>query len=270
MKAALKVAALTLAATAFYAYVGHMVPQTVTYPPEEVALNANMTTEEMVKAGEEIVATRGTCLSCHTIGADKPGRFPDLGGIGARAGSRKPGMSDVDYLAESLYEPNAYIVDGFNPGMISASKPPVSLSDAEILAVIAYLQSLGGKPTVTMNTKLKYQGQSPPPAASGARAAIAAGTPLDGPQLFQNHGCATCHNIDKPETLVGPSLYDVGKRLSTPQLYESIMDPDATLAKGFPPGLMIATLRATQFYDKVSAGEIKALVEYLASRKGNG
>ncbi len=271
MKTALRVAALTVGATVFYAYVGHMVPQQITYPPEDVELKASMTSEEMVKTGEEIVATKGTCLACHTIGSDAPGRFPDLGGIGARAASRKPGLNDVDYLAESLYEPNAYIVDGFNPGMISPAKPPVSLTDAEILTVIAYLQSLGGKPSVTMQTRLKYAGQAPGPAKSApAATTLAGGAGLDGPQLLQNYACVTCHKLDTPEKLIGPSLYDVGKRLSTAKLYESIMDPDATLAEGFPPGVMIATLRAVQFYDKVSAGEIKTMVEYLASRKGDG
>ena len=43
---------------------------------------------------------------------------------------------------------------GFNPGMPPISKPPIGLTDDEILAVIAYLQSLGGTTTVTMETKL--------------------------------------------------------------------------------------------------------------------
>jgi cytochrome c2 len=272
MKTALRVAALTLGATLFYAYVGHMVPQQITYPPEDVELKANMTTEEMVKTGGEIVATKGTCLACHTIGSDAPGRFPDLGGIGARASTRKSGMSDIDYLAESLYEPNAYIVEGFSPGMISPAKPPVSLTDGEILTVIAYLQSLGGNPTVTMQTKVKWAGQAPGPAkgAPAGTALAGAGAGLDGAQLLQNYACVTCHKLDTPEKLIGPSLYDVGDRLSNAKLYESIMDPDATLAEGFPGGVMIATLKAVGFYDKVSAGEVKTMVEYLAQRKRNG
>jgi hypothetical protein len=48
------------------------------------------------------------------------------------------------------------------------------------------------------------------------------------------------------------------------------MDPDATLAEGFPAGIMIATLRAMQFYERVTAGEIKTMVDYLATRKGGG
>ncbi|NIT63923.1 MAG: cytochrome c, partial [Gammaproteobacteria bacterium] len=85
-------------------------------------------------------------------------RFPDLQGIASRAAARKPGYGALDYLAESLYEPDVYVVEGFNPGMPAVDKPPVGLTDQEILAVIAYLQTLGGEPTVTMETKHAFNG----------------------------------------------------------------------------------------------------------------
>ena len=43
---------------------------------------------------------------------------------------------------------------GFNPGMPVINKPPIGLSDQEILAVIAYLQSLGGKVSDTLDSKV--------------------------------------------------------------------------------------------------------------------
>lgn len=153
MKNVLKVIAFTVLVTAFYAYIGQMVPQTEVHPPKDRELRAGMTAEELAEAGQEIMAGKGTCMGCHTIGSDKPGRFPDLGGMGSRAAGRKPGMSDVEYLAESLYDPNAFIVPGYGPGMPPIGKPPIGLSDGEILAVIAYLQSLGGEPTVTLETR---------------------------------------------------------------------------------------------------------------------
>jgi cytochrome c oxidase subunit 2 len=117
-----------------------------------------MSVDELVQAGRQIAEGKGTCMGCHTIGSASKGRFPDLGGIGSRAGSRKPGMSSTDYLAESLYDPNAYIVEGYSPGMPPISKPPIALSDMEILALVAYLQSLGGEPAVTATTRLKQAG----------------------------------------------------------------------------------------------------------------
>ena len=59
---------------------------------------------------------KGLCFTCHTVGKSGALRFPDLDGIGARAGERIAGLSAVDYLAQSLYEPDTYIVPGFNPG----------------------------------------------------------------------------------------------------------------------------------------------------------
>ena len=38
------------------------------------------------------------------------------------------------------------------------NKPPIGLTDQEILCVIAYLQTLGGTPTVTLQTTHKYLG----------------------------------------------------------------------------------------------------------------
>lgn len=165
----IRIGALVLATTAFYTYVGQMVPQSEVLPPEETVLSADMTTEEMVQTGREIMEGKGLCRTCHTIGQSGALRFPDLDGVGARAGDRVPGLSDIEYLAESLYEPNAFIVPGFNPGMPEINKPPIGLTDQEILCVIAYLQTLGGTPTVTLQTTHKYlsaaPGVAPAPAA---------------------------------------------------------------------------------------------------------
>ncbi|RMG68634.1 MAG: cytochrome c [Calditrichaeota bacterium] len=269
MRTTIKIFLFTVAVSLFYTYVGHMVPQKEFHPPMTIELRADLTPAELAEIGRQIVAGKGTCLTCHTIGADKPGRFPDLGGIGARAAHRKPGYSDVDYLAESLYRPNAYIVPGFAPGMPQVNKPPIGLTDQEILAVIAYLQSLGGTPTVTLKTKLKWAGETATQETAPAPAGGTEGAG-GGPQaLFTKYLCTTCHKLDAPGKLVGPSLYDVGSRLSKGEIYEAIMDPDATVAPGFPPGIMSATLKANKFYQKVTPAELKAMVDYLASLKGD-
>ena len=71
----------------------------------------------MVKVGREIMDGKGLCFTCHTIGKTGALRFPDFEGVDVRAQSRVPGLSDVEYFAQSLYEPDAFIVQGFNPGM---------------------------------------------------------------------------------------------------------------------------------------------------------
>jgi len=150
----LRIAGLTLATTAFYTMVGQLVPQKEVQPPKEMALKKDMSQDEMLKAGREIMEGKGLCFTCHTVGKKGALRFPDLDGIGARCESSVPGLTGVQYLAQSIYEPNAHIVPGFSPGMPTINKPPIGLSDGEILTVIAYLQSMGGKPTVTMESKV--------------------------------------------------------------------------------------------------------------------
>lgn len=155
----LRIAVLVMATTGFYAYVGQMVPQKEVQPPEEIVLKTDLSQAEMAKVGREIMEGKGLCLTCHTIGKTAgPFRFPDLANVDVRAKTRKPGYTDVDYFAESMYDPNAFIVPGFNPGMPTINKPPIGLTDQEILCVIAYLQTLGGSTTVTLQTKHAFNG----------------------------------------------------------------------------------------------------------------
>jgi hypothetical protein len=42
--------------------------------------------------------------------------------------------------------------------MPTINKPPVGLSDEELHAVIAWLESQGGEPTITLKEKLPYCG----------------------------------------------------------------------------------------------------------------
>ncbi len=263
MKHALQIFVFTLGVSAFYWYVSTMVPQKRTDPPEDIAISANLTTDEMVAIGQEIVAGKGTCLTCHTMGQSGSGlRFPDLGNIGAIAGTRKENLSDIEYLAESMYDPNAYIVEGFLAGMLAINKPPIGLNDQEILTIIAYLQSLGGTPTVTIDTQLEWQGQTPAPSSTPA---ATPGADRDGPTLFAAYLCNTCHTLDG-QPGIGPSLAGVGSRLGKANIYESIMDPDAVIAEGFPAAVMNATLGGLGFHDQDSAKELQTLVNYLAEQ----
>lgn len=263
MKHALQIFGFTIIVSAFYWYVSLWVPQKRTDPPEDIVIGANLTTEEMVAVGQEIAAGKGTCLTCHTIGESGTGlRFPDLAGIGAIAAERQEGVSDVVYLAESMYDPNAYVLEGFVAGMPNVARPPISLTDTEILTVIAYLQSLGGTPSVTMDTELEWQGQVAPAAAPTA--AVAAGEPRDAETLFTAYLCNTCHTLDGAVG-AGPTLAGVGSRLSRGELYESIVDPDATVTEGFAAGVMSAMMTATSFHEQVSAAELQILIDYLAA-----
>jgi hypothetical protein len=171
-----RIGVLVLATTGFYAYVGQMVPQKEVQPPQETALGGEMTTADMAKVGRQIMEGKGFCLTCHTIGKTGALRFPDLAGVDVRAKTRVPGLNDVEYFAQSMYAPTAYVVEGFPPAMPPINQPPIGLTDQEILCVIAYLQTLGGTPTVTLQTKHHYNsGAAAPGAAPGPAAAPAPG-----------------------------------------------------------------------------------------------
>jgi mono/diheme cytochrome c family protein len=271
MKNTLKVFGFTIAVLVFYSYVGQTVPQKITYPPESAELNADMSALDLAAAGEQIVSGKGTCLGCHTIGsgADPSSlRFPDLGGIGQTAAAREAGLSAIEYLARSLYEPNAFVVEGFLPGMPVINRAPIGLNDNEIKAVINYLLSLGGEPSLTLASDLGYVTEEAAAPAGGTPASASVGAGLDGPGVIATYLCTTCHAVDDDTRLMGPSLFAVGARLSKAEIYESVMDPDAVVADGYPGSVMGATLGASGFYQKVSAEELRALVDYLASKTG--
>ena len=155
----IKILAMCLAATAFYTYIGQLVPQKQVLPPEETLFTDEMTTDELVQIGLGIAAGKGLCFTCHTVGKSGALRFPDLDGIAVTAETRIAEMGGLQYLAQSIYEPDIFIVEGFNPGMPAIHKPPIGLTDQEILSVIAYLQSLGGTPTITLETTLADLGR---------------------------------------------------------------------------------------------------------------
>ena len=178
----LRIGALVLGTTAFYGYVGQMVPQKEVQPPKETTLGSDISTADMVKVGREIMEGKGICLTCHTVGKTGALRFPDLAGIGERAKTRVAGLSDVEYLAQSLYEPFAFVVPGFPPAMPPVNQPPIGLTDQEILCVIAALQTLGSTPTVTLQTKHKYNSGAPAPGAAPAPSSPGDKQPLKEPK----------------------------------------------------------------------------------------
>ena len=172
-----RIGALVLATTAFYGYVGQMVPQSEVQPPAGGRHQSRPHHAEMVEVGRGITEGKGLCRTCHTIGQTGALRFPDLAGVAGRAAERVPGLSDVDYFAQSMYEPDTFVVPGFNPGMPAINRPPIGLTDQEILCVIAYLQSLGGTPTVTLQTSHRYYAAPATPSAAAPGAAPPAGAP---------------------------------------------------------------------------------------------
>ena len=49
--------------------------------------------------------------------------------------------------------------------------------------------------------------------------------PLSGAELVKKYPCGTCHSFDTPNPILGPSLYDVGKRKDEAYLRAKLLDP---------------------------------------------
>ena len=223
----LQLVVLTIGLTGFYAMVGQSVPQKEVHPPVVIEIAEDVSVEEMVEIGKGIFEGKGICNTCHTIGKSGALRYPDLDGIASRAATRKAGFSALEYLAESMYEPDIFVVDGFNPGMPAINKAPIGLTDQEIIAVIAYLQTLGGEVTVDMSTQFVYTGGPAP--GSGGEMVVADSAPgVEAPSgeagdpVLGTYGCNRCHDAADPAAPDTPSLKGIGGRLNADQLFLSM------------------------------------------------
>ncbi len=58
------------------------------------------------------------CITCHSFSTDIKTVGPSLLGIGLRAGLSKPNMTAKAYLFESITNPDAHIVVGYEPNIM--------------------------------------------------------------------------------------------------------------------------------------------------------
>ena len=87
----------------------------------------------------------------------------------------------------------------------------------------------------------------------------------DGAALFDSIGCGGCHSLEAAGTegTVGPNLDVELVDQDVAYIEESIVDPDAELAKGFSGGIM-----PDDYEQELSPEELDALVEFLADAVG--
>lgn len=264
-----KVMGFSLSLVLVFTLVANVLPQVEGQAPEEMKIDLNaLTMDGYVAMGEELFAGKGGCTVCH----NNMGRAPDIlvmdmgGTIEERLadpnyqGDAKDGQ---DYLYESMVDPSRYVVAGFGKKgaehespMPIINKPPTELDDVEMNAIIAFLQSKdGGEISVDLPTGLdaptaKKEEKQVPQVAENAE------------QALKKYTCLACHEILDSPAAVGPSLKDVGSRLSVDQIRQSILEPNAEIAQGFPP-IMPANLA-----DQMMVKELQMIVTYLAAQKG--
>ena len=247
-----------------YTWFANSIPQIESKPPQELSLESgNVTPAQLVKAGEEIFHTKGTCEICHRIG-QKGTRAPDLAGIGGRAAKTKPGMDAKHYIIESLIQPAAYVVEGYPPIMPAVDKPPIGLNRSELWALTAFLESLGGTVNVKLDDIPKTAGA--PAGGGGAPAEVKIpGDPKAGEAIFAGKGgCIACHKAGKiGASPVGPDLSQIAKIQTSDYIMAKILNPGGmgTVA-GYPKGVM-----PPMFGQSLTAKEYVDLVSFLLTLK---
>ena len=119
------------------------------------------------ESGEQLFHGRGGCSTCHRIGENGT-RFtgPNLGvdplcatdakmlterdavacrPVAERAAARRPGLSPIEYVVESIMDPERVVTPTYAPKVMKRlDEPPVSLSDEEILALATYVAGGAG------------------------------------------------------------------------------------------------------------------------------
>lgn len=127
----------------------------------------------------------------------------------------------------------------------AVSMPANVVSGQDLEDVAAYIGLYAGVP-----------GAAPPTAPGGA-----------GAQVFASNGCGGCHTLAAAESggSVGPNLDQVLSGQSAAMIEKSIVDPNATIAKGYPANVMPAN-----FATLISPAELKQLVQYLLSSTSKG
>ena len=260
----LRIFGIVLGTLALYTLIANKIPQVQSEVPHALTLGANVTPEQLVTAGDELYHGAGGCTACHGLGTRAPNLLTDekgQGPVGARCGKREPGKDCKAYLYESLTSPRAYVVAGYEPIMPDMGR---TLSPQQLWALIAFLESNGGTVDVTAtDIPASSTASTTSTSSSTAGGGIAAGS-TDPMTIIRGAGCTACHKISGEGGAIGPDLTRVGARLPANLIRESILTPDAKVAKGFEKfkGIMPKT-----FGNQLTGAQLEALVQFLAAHK---
>ncbi|HEX7059729.1 MAG TPA: c-type cytochrome [Solirubrobacterales bacterium] len=132
----------------------------------------------------------------------------------------------------------------------STANPAVSMpadlaTGQDLEDIAAYMARYAGVP-----------GAAPPKAPGGP-----------GAQVFANNGCGGCHTLAAANSggVTGPNLDEALAGMSPAMIHESIVDPNKSIAKGYPANVM-----PSNYADIITAEELNQLVQFLSESTGGG
>jgi hypothetical protein len=151
-KGVLKLAMIVIGLNLIFVYIGlEFLPQSESRPPKVTKIEEGISQEDLISTGEKIVFGKGQCMVCHPAKPESGMRAPAMSTIGAdmEREAKQRGMAPEGHVFEALVNPSKYVVKGYEDIMSPVHTPPTSLTEGEIIAVAAYLQSQGGKVTMS-------------------------------------------------------------------------------------------------------------------------
>ncbi len=88
-----------------------------------------------------VLGNRPGCITCHSLepGVNLVG--PSVAGVGSVAGSRVEGLDAAQYLRQSIVDPNAHVVEGFDDDVMPGDYV-LSLTDPQVEALVEYMEGL--------------------------------------------------------------------------------------------------------------------------------
>lgn len=175
------------------------------------------------------------CGVCHTMAeAGTTAQIgPNLDDAFAAARAAGEGGDTIEGIVKAQVEFPRPSTD--NP---DNSMPADVVTDQDLEDVAAYVGRYAGVP-----------GAAPPQVPGGP-----------GAQVFANNGCGGCHTLAAAQSggVTGPDLDEVLPGQQPTMVEESIVDPNAKIAKGYPANVM-----PQNFGETLSKKELEDLVQYL-------
>jgi mono/diheme cytochrome c family protein len=179
------------------------------------------------------------CGSCHTLtGAGTNGAVgPNLDYAFKQA--RANGM-DADTIA-GVIKAQVENPRPASPQQTDVYMPPGLVEGDDLNDVAHYVASVAGVPGIK--------------------------PPVFQPPAFFATNCGGCHTLAQAGTTgtTGPNLDQALPNMSSQQISQSITDPNATIAPGYPPNVM-----PQNFGQTLTPDQLTALVQYLQSATGGG
>lgn len=183
--------------------------------------------------------SRGPSLDAHwrTEGRSLRERLPDR--VEARSRQLGRPVVAVDYLLESLLDPEAHDIEGFASSMPPAAGPLLGLDEQQIADLVAYL--IGEEPTPVPIQALPDPGPNPWDGIDG--------DPARGEEIYfrpDDLACAGCHLLRRERFrdrlfapfweeggAAGPDLDGIALIQTPDQVLDSILRPNHRLVSGF-------------------------------------